>query len=239
MAKPITSSHPIPESVRAEQVRLLFASLPLSLLTTLVISLILSAMQAEILGRTRVLGWLLAILLVSATRVVLAVCYRRAAPQIAQSETWLWRFRIGMLTAGLVWGAAGWWLFTPNDLAHQAFLAATLVGMAAGAVSALSVDRPAAFSFILILLLPLTIHLLGGDQPLQFAMGAMAVLLVVGLGLNAHRIHLNIIENLSLRLAAEPREQALRESESRWQFALNGAGDGVWDWNTRTSEVFF
>ncbi len=31
----------------------------------------------------------------------------------------------------------------------------------------------------------------------------------------------------------------LRESEARWQFALEGAGDGVWDWNALTNEVFF
>lgn len=31
----------------------------------------------------------------------------------------------------------------------------------------------------------------------------------------------------------------LRESEQRWQFALDGADHGVWDWNTVTNEVFF
>jgi PAS domain S-box-containing protein len=31
----------------------------------------------------------------------------------------------------------------------------------------------------------------------------------------------------------------LRESEARWQFALEGAGDGVWDWNTETNKVYF
>ncbi|MFZ4621629.1 MAG: PAS domain S-box protein [Bacteroidota bacterium] len=34
-------------------------------------------------------------------------------------------------------------------------------------------------------------------------------------------------------------ELALRESEERWQFALEGAGDGVWDWNCVTNEVLF
>ncbi|NML24962.1 PAS domain S-box protein [Zoogloea dura] len=33
-------------------------------------------------------------------------------------------------------------------------------------------------------------------------------------------------------------ELALRESEARWQFALDGAGDGVWDWNLATGRVF-
>jgi diguanylate cyclase (GGDEF)-like protein/PAS domain S-box-containing protein len=33
--------------------------------------------------------------------------------------------------------------------------------------------------------------------------------------------------------------QALRDSEQRWQFALEGARDGVWDWNLVTNEVYF
>jgi len=32
---------------------------------------------------------------------------------------------------------------------------------------------------------------------------------------------------------AEQMTQALRESEQRWSFALEGAGDGVWDWRPR------
>jgi len=34
-------------------------------------------------------------------------------------------------------------------------------------------------------------------------------------------------------------ENALQESEQRWQFALEGAGDGVWDWDAQTNKVFF
>jgi PAS domain S-box-containing protein len=33
-------------------------------------------------------------------------------------------------------------------------------------------------------------------------------------------------------------ETALRESEARWQFALEGAGSGVWDWNLVTQALY-
>jgi PAS domain S-box-containing protein len=32
---------------------------------------------------------------------------------------------------------------------------------------------------------------------------------------------------------------ALRKSDERWQFALEGAGAGVWDWNMETGKVYF
>ena len=35
------------------------------------------------------------------------------------------------------------------------------------------------------------------------------------------------------------REGALLRSEERWKFAIDGAGDGLWDWNTQTGEAFF
>jgi len=34
-------------------------------------------------------------------------------------------------------------------------------------------------------------------------------------------------------------QQELRTSEQRWRFALEGAGDGVWDWNCETNEVYY
>lgn len=34
-------------------------------------------------------------------------------------------------------------------------------------------------------------------------------------------------------------EEKLRKSEIRWQFALESSGDGAWDWNLLTNEVFY
>ncbi|MBI5922242.1 MAG: diguanylate cyclase [Betaproteobacteria bacterium] len=40
-------------------------------------------------------------------------------------------------------------------------------------------------------------------------------------------------------LERERSQQALSESEERWKFALEGAGDGVWDRNMQTGEVVY
>ncbi|OGT98420.1 MAG: hypothetical protein A2079_04450 [Geobacteraceae bacterium GWC2_48_7] len=35
------------------------------------------------------------------------------------------------------------------------------------------------------------------------------------------------------------RDKALLESEYRWKFALEGSGDGIWDWNMETNETVY
>ena len=47
----------------------------------------------------------------------------------------------------------------------------------------------------------------------------------------AHRIS----DTLSVFIST----QQLRESVERWKFALEGAGDGVWDWNPKTDEASY
>jgi len=53
---------------------------------------------------------------------------------------------------------------------------------------------------------------------------------------NGEEYNFAFARDISHRLQAEA---ALRESEVRWQYALEGSGDGVWDWNAQTNEVFF
>ncbi len=47
---------------------------------------------------------------------------------------------------------------------------------------------------------------------------------------------LGVVQDITERLEAE---NQLRESEERFVFAVEGAGDGVWDWNIKTNEVQF
>jgi PAS domain S-box-containing protein len=45
--------------------------------------------------------------------------------------------------------------------------------------------------------------------------------------------------NESLERRVEEGTRAVRESEFRWHFAIEGSGDGLWDWNVPAGTVFF
>lgn len=70
---------------------------------------------------------------------------------------------------------------------------------------------------------PLLIGLAGGVISLLLGVSVMLAL--------RDRMH-------ALERAAAAGE-ALKSSESRWQFALEGSGDGLWDWNVPENTVFF
>jgi PAS domain S-box-containing protein len=75
---------------------------------------------------------------------------------------------------------------------------------------------------------------IGGSSAAWFALGgtaasALLALLVLTLGSGKRR---------ALNLATAMTEQ-LRESEFRWNYALEGAGDGVWDWDRGANAVTY
>ncbi len=50
---------------------------------------------------------------------------------------------------------------------------------------------------------------------------------------------LSYLLNFSLNSRIRKRNKQLLLSEDRWKFALEGPGDGLWDWNMETNEVYF
>lgn len=65
------------------------------------------------------------------------------------------------------------------------------------------------------------------------------VLLNVSMAKDADGNPLHFVSQIKNISESKLAEKALKESEQRWQFALEGSGEGVWDWNAKTNKVFF
>ncbi len=71
----------------------------------------------------------------------------------------------------------------------------------------------------------------------QAMSGAMKVLIDTVLGMY-DSLSARTLDLLRERTERRRAEEALRASEERWRFVLDGAGDGVWDWNVANGEVY-
>lgn len=81
---------------------------------------------------------------------------------------------------------------------------------------------------------PAFIENLGGDPAKPAAL--------LGVILTGILIYLSLLLSsgkLRLRAENERLQEALQEAEERWRFALEGSGDGVWDWDIKTGSVSF
>ncbi len=134
-------------------------------------------------------GWLAALVLAIVLRLAVAVACRRAGDPPPAAARWLGLFRGGMLLHGAVWGAAAWLLPSIADGQHQMVLLMMFTGLAVGAMTLTLFDLPAALLFVLPLLLPFALRLLGLDGPLPVStrVGAMMALLLLAVQVIAAR----------------------------------------------------
>lgn len=199
-------------SLESEQIRLLYANLPVSIIISAILALLLATVLASVLSIELIVGWytLLAITLLS--RTALFVIWRRrvlAADQLDTSR-WLYWFRVGAIITSIIWGTGGVLLSPSGDLPYKVFTAFVLVGLCAGASASLAVDRVSASVFLLFVLLPQIVFLASEGDAISISMSSMGVLFLLFLLGNARQVGLRFEENIHLRQRAINNESILR-----------------------------
>ena len=210
----------------AEQVKLLRATLPTALMTVLVVASVLVAVQWHLIDHRILLGWMAAIVVITAVRAVLFL-RRPDDPAAIDNRRWVRHFFVGTLFSGASWGAASYLLFPPQDVPPQASLAFVLAALAAGSVTSLSALRSATAAFLLPALLPLVFRLLTANTELGPVMGLMALLFLVMVGLNSQRFERMITELLQLRWAQLQAEDTIKEGAEQNRLILESAAEGI------------
>jgi signal transduction histidine kinase len=190
---------PATDLIRVEQVRLLYASLPLSQTVALVNGAVLAAVQAIVVESVVVLFWLATLAFVTLARFAVGALFKRASAPADETARWLARFRGGVIAAGIVWGSAAWLLYPPDSVVHQVFLAFVLGGMVAGALSLLAAVYHVYAVFAACALLPAIVRFLWSGDYMHYAMGGMGALFLLVMLASGKRVHDTIWQSLMLR----------------------------------------
>ncbi|NNF52795.1 MAG: GGDEF domain-containing protein [Gammaproteobacteria bacterium] len=206
-----------PGWIQAEQVKWLYTYGPLNFITAVITATVLTVLMWSVSRPAVIVGWLASIVLVSAARFYLNLMFKKAEPEAESMPGWGTRYIVGVLVAGLVWGSAGGFLFPPDSLQHQIFIAFALAGVCASTVSVLAALRLGFLLFAMPAMLPLLYRLvLQGDYN-SFALALLILLFLLGLTVAARQTH-QAIENVlklqleNLELARELQYEATHDS---------------------------
>jgi len=102
VAESPADQRPVQHLVLVEQVRLLYAGLPLSQTVALVNGVVLAAVQAIVIEAAIVIFWLASLALVTLGRFAVGALFKRASASAGETARWLARFRGGVIAAGIV-----------------------------------------------------------------------------------------------------------------------------------------
>ncbi len=220
-------------AVYAEQVGAVFRQLPIAVAVNFVNASLTAAVLAPMAARPFLLPWLLAVLLVTAGRLVLWLRYRRAAFRPENIHRWSRLATVGSLLTGLCWGVGGAVLFPIIPDLGKIFLTIVLGGMCAGTVVLNASHLPTLLAFLLSTSLPVAARFFVQGSAADSALGAMVVVFAAALtlgGKHLNRIfteamHLRFeLNQANLRLQAEIDEHRATEASLRQAQKLEAIG---------------
>ncbi len=164
------------------QVEQCFRQLPISLAVNLINAAIIAAVLWGVVGSTRVIAWLVLMVLVSGARYWLLHEFRKAGRDaLFALDRWTQRFVYGACGAGVAWGVAGVLLFPHGQFPYQVFLAFVVGGMIAGAIPLLSAIGHAYRCFAIPAALPISLQMLAVGDRIHLIMGAMILIYFVAM----------------------------------------------------------
>lgn len=185
-------------------------------------------------------AWATALCVHQALRIVHYMQYLKADAREQANARWGRLYTFAATTAGFIWGSAGFLMFVPDSIAHQALLSLVLYGIALVSMSSLSAYAPAFYALIPLTLLPFVVRMLLEPGALHFyiaAPGVIVLVMALALGRNVNRLiaetltkrfeNLELIEELSQQtaLAESARLEAEAANRSKTQFFAAASHD--------------
>lgn len=190
---------PIQVRIRNEQVALLYAHLPTSLLASIVVACVLIVAVWGDVSKAAIIGWSTAFLIVNAARFSLFSRFNKTQADSRNMHKWCLRFLAGSVASGVTWGLAGVLLMPEGFLGHQIFVIFILGGIMAGASLSLSAILMAYASFCVPVVLPVSVWLFLQGTPLHLAMSALVLFFSFSLLLIGRHLNRALVESFRLR----------------------------------------
>lgn len=214
--------------IKTEVVRSVYLHSPATTTGSLIAGFVLVAVMWNVVSNAMLVTWLAALLAHQAVRIHHYRSYVKAGAEDQAADRWGRLYVLAATIAGCIWGSAGFLMFVPESIAHQAFLSLVLYGIATVSMTALSAYAPAFYVLIPLTLVPFIVRMLIEPGSVHVFLAAPAVIVLgmaLALGRNVNRLivetlekrfeNLDLIDELSQQSAIAERARAEAEAANR------------------------
>lgn len=216
-----------PDSVQANQNAHLYAAVKYSALGSIVAAYVLFS-TFEVTTQSYIVCACLYTVYIA--RWLDSLKFKKDPSASKRARYWHRRFKIGALTAAVVWSST-MWLIYPSDPGYQCLLVLTLTGVAGGSLASLSYDRQIPLLFQLIIFTSVELRLLVAGDPFSLNIAYFNIFIFIFLLSCSKDVSFNFQQLLRLRLDSEEHNQSLIRT------AEQIARVGYWQWDMKSEEI--
>jgi signal transduction histidine kinase len=202
--------------VRRQQVERVSRELPINMLSVPIIVGACFAVYWSRIPHSVLFAWTAYVALVTLAGTALAFAYRRN-PDKFRTRVWIRLFVVFALFDASNWALVPWLFFLPNEPLHHFFMAALVLGIAAGGQVAYVSILPAAAMLVIGVLLPTAARLVSVDDTIYYALAMLTVVFMAVVLSISRRLNASLIEawRLSHRVEERTRELTAEVAERR------------------------
>ncbi|HBM87177.1 MAG: ATP-binding protein [Parvibaculaceae bacterium] len=200
------------------QVRMMYATANPGVMHTLLV-LIVGWMYWGVADQGSLLLWLGAMLTVSLGRFAMVQVFVAREPGDEEIEWWDRAYLIALFVNGVIWGAAGFLLYPPDNTIYQVVLAFVIGGMSASATASLAARQAAIVLAVCPAMLIASVRFLFDGTEGHIEMGVILLLYLAVLMNIGRAMHRQIIDSLSLRFENQALVESLENSVSELEVA--------------------
>lgn len=186
--------------LKSASLELLFEQSPLAFVAILLNAFLFISFSWNLISHSFLVSWFGGILSVTAVRIVLRHFWMKRKNRITVKDvdSILRIFLVMTAISGGLWGAIGPMSVMTDSPSHIAMTCFILAGMSAGAVGAYAVHAPAARSYIVFAIFPITVALFGSGSQENAVLGGMAALYLVLMTMVARNVNRRTIKAMEL-----------------------------------------